>query len=324
MRTNIAIIRDHSGSMGHLASPALRDYNSILRTLKESSVGDSFLTVVECKGSAILKERNLPLHATIGLSTYHTSDNTPLYDSINMAINELSTHDGDGVANLLMVITDGEENASREINAGRLKQKITDLQATDRWTFTFRVPRGYGTKIIFELGLHSGNVITWEQNEESLNESSKATAFATQSYFATRATGKTSVNTFYANPADVSGINTKLDDLSKKYDRYTITPHQDGISIKDFCTEKTGKYELGRVYYSLNKAEKVQPNKDIIIRNTATDEMYGGHNARTLLSLPTVGDIRLAPGNMGKYEVYVRSTSNNRKLYAYNNVLVRK
>jgi len=71
------------------------------------------------------------------------------------------------------------------------------------------------------------------------------------------------------------------------------------------------------------KTEKVQPNKDLIIRDTNNGSMFGGNNARNLLGLPTVGEIRLAPGNMGNYEVYVRSTSNNRKLYANSNVLVR-
>ena len=322
MRTNIAIIRDHSGSMSGLRHKALADYNTLLQTLKDSSVGESFITVVEADGIATVKERSVPLYNAFPLTRYQAQGSTPLYDAVDAAILELSKFDGPGVANLILVITDGQENASR-INHEVLSDKIRNLQNTDRWTFTFRVPRGYGNKLINTLGLHSGNLIEWDQTEADLERSTRDTVAGTQSYFAARSVGKTSVNTFYANPADVKGIEKALDDVSSKYKKYTIDPYQDGISIKDFTIEKIGKYELGRVFYSLNKTEKVQPNKDIAIRDTANGAIYAGPQARTLLGLPTTGEIKLAPGNMGRYEVFVRSTSNNRKLYANNGVLVR-
>lgn len=323
MRTNIAIIRDHSGSMGSLARKALADYNTLLQTLKDSSVGESFLTVVEADGISTVRERSVHLYNVFPLNTYKTNGSTPLYDAVDDAIQELSKYDGPSVANLVLVITDGQENASRKINAINLGAKIRGLQATDRWTFTFRVPRGYAKYLSSTLGLHEGNIIEWDQTEADLERSTKATVAGTQSYFTARATGRTSVNTFYANPADVQNIDRTLTDVSTKFKRYTIDPYQDGISIADFCVQKIGKYELGRVYYSLNKPEKVQQNKDLIIRDTNNGAMYGGAQARGLLGLPISGDIKLAPGNMGKYEVFVRSTSNNRKLYANNAVLVK-
>lgn len=323
MKTNIAIIRDHSGSMSHLRNAALNDFNSLLASLKQSAVGETNLSVIECGGTNRFTHNLIPLHNVPPISYYTAQGGTPLFDAVQLAINSLSANDhGDNVANLVMVITDGEENQSG-ITPSVLKNNIVNLQNSDRWTFTFRVPKGYGAQLRQKLGLHSGNVIEWEQNEKSLYESSVATQSATTKYFAARSVGKTSVNTFYANPADITNIQKKLTDVSNKYKRHTISPHQDGISIQDFCIEKTGKYELGRVFYSLNKSEKVQPNKDIVIRDTVTGEMYGGDEARNLIGLPQVGTVTLAPGNMGKYEVFIRSTSNNRKLYANNGVLVR-
>lgn len=322
MRTNIAIVRDHSGSMGHLRNQALKDYNTLLQTMKESSVGDSYLTVVECDGVARVMERSINLQGAVPLNFYTTRGGTPLYDSVDAAINELSRFDGPDVANLVLVITDGEENQSR-LTAAALKTKIVGLQNTDRWTFTFRVPKGYGARLINLLGLSSGNVIEWEQTEADLDRSTRHTMSGTQSYFAARSVGKTSVQNFYANPADVKGLEAKLDDVSSKYKRYVIGPYQDGISISDFCIEKTGKYDLGRVHYSLTKTEKVQQNKDIVIRDTVKGSVYAGKNARALLGLPEVGEIKLSPGNMGQFEVFVRSTSNNRKLYANTAVLVK-
>jgi len=325
MRTNIAIVKDHSGSMSRLSVAARKDYDNLIQSLKTNAVGPTFLTVVEFSYNSKVVRKNEPLENVPSYSPpYHAGGNTALYDAINDAINALRLYDkGPDVANLLLIITDGAENASHT-SAIQLREQIKNLQNTDRWTFTFRVPKGYGSKMTRELGLYAGNLIEWEQTEDALERSSMHTASATKSYFNARSVGKTSVNTFYANPADVANkIQTSLDDVSKKFKRHTIQPHQDGISIQDFCIEKVGVYKLGHVYYSLNKTEKIQPNKDIIIRDTALDVMYAGTQARNLLGIPTVGEIKLAPGNMGKYEVYIRSTSNNRKLYANNNVLVK-
>jgi ADP-heptose:LPS heptosyltransferase len=40
-------------------------------------------------------------------------------------------------AYLVIVISDGEENASKHWSASRLKERIDELQATNRWTFVY-------------------------------------------------------------------------------------------------------------------------------------------------------------------------------------------
>jgi hypothetical protein len=41
-----------------------------------------------------------------------------------------------------MVITDGEDNNSRKYSGVAIGSIIRTLQATDKWTFVFRVPKG--------------------------------------------------------------------------------------------------------------------------------------------------------------------------------------
>jgi hypothetical protein len=60
----------------------------------------------------------------------------------------------------------------------------------------------------------------------------------------------------------------------------------------------------------------VQPQKAIVLREPITGRIYSGHPARQLLGLPTDGTTRakVTPGMMSKYQVFVQSTSVNRKL----------
>jgi hypothetical protein len=49
--------------------------------------------------------------------------------------------------------------------------------------------------------------------------------------------------------------------------------------------------------------------------------VYGGDQARDLLGLPRGQSIKLVPGRSGDYEVYVQSTSINRRLIPGTQVL---
>jgi hypothetical protein len=51
-----------------------------------------------------------------------------------------------------------------------------------------------------------------------------------------------------------------------------------------------------------------------LIRDKTTGSVYAGRDARDLLKLPVVGSCKLIPGDHGNFEVFIQSTSINRKL----------
>lgn len=331
--TYIALVRDHSGSMRGLTNAALNDYNLTVDGIRQSVTEEgqkAFVSVVECgvghTATTRLVNANVPIENLPAQKDYIANGSaTPLWDSVGMAIESIENnpHRNDlTTAFLVMIITDGEENASKKWSATSISAKIKELQATDRWTFAFRVPKGSKSNLV-RLGIPAGNIMEWEQTERALNEAAVVQSSSVGAYFSARTRGVTSVNTFYANVGDLSTakIDNSLDEITAKIKRQVVSPHQDGIMIKDFCTEKFGKYAIGSAYYQLTKTEKVQPSKDLIILDKNTNKVYGGPSARSLLGLPQSGEIRLAPGNFGHYEVYVKSTSINRKLYDGNAVI---
>lgn len=331
--THVAIVRDHSGSMSGLKRAALADYNltadGILQSHQETS-DPVYVSVVECgvgpTGTTRLVNASVPIQNLPRPSDYLANGgSTPLWDAVGLAIDTIEAapdRDVLGTAFLVMVITDGHENSSKIWTASKVADRIRKLQATDKWTFAFRVPVG-SKRVLTSLGIPEGNIMEWEQTNEALQRSSVVQASSVGSYFAARSTGRTSVNTFYADAANLSTkqIDNALDEVTSRIKRQVVGPHQDGIQIRDFCTEKFGKYQLGSAYYQLVKTEKVQPSKDLIILDKNTLKAYGGPSARALLGLPQSGEIRVAPGNFGNYEVYVKSTSVNRKLYEGNAVV---
>jgi hypothetical protein len=101
-----------------------------------------------------------------------------------------------------------------------------------------------------------------------------------------------------------------------------IYPVNERITIESFFESERGVYDKGCAFYQLTKTEKeVQDYKMIVIRDRNTGDVFAGVNARNLLNLPTSGTIRLAPGNHGKWDIFIQSTSTNRILLPGTSVL---
>lgn len=213
-RQYIGISRDHSGSMAHLASYAQKDYNDLLNSIKNASTVQNiptWLSVVECgrpETPVNVEKVNVPINTVQPMYIYPVGGNTPLFDSIGKLIETLEStpdaHDPE-VSFLVMVITDGEENASI-IWRNSLNEKIAQLQRTNRWSFTFRVPKGYAVPLSTTFGVPRNNIIEWEQTIEGITKSSVYTMNSMETFYAGRAMGATATMDFYSEPKKDDGI----------------------------------------------------------------------------------------------------------------------
>jgi hypothetical protein len=96
------------------------------------------------------------------------------------------------------------------------------------------------------------------------------------------------------------------------------------MEIATFIARTTGKpYVKGTVFYQLTKTEKaVQDYKKIMIRDKHSGHIFEGAAARQMLGLPRYGDVRLIPGNTGNFDVFIQSTSSNRKVKSGSTLLL--
>jgi hypothetical protein len=337
-KTYIGFSRDHSGSMQLLAKNAARAYNSEVNAIKESASRenqDVIISVVKCGSGreGIVKREivnsNISMLQPMAEHLYEAKANsTPLFDSVGELIEILSAvpdADNNDVAFLINVITDGEENSSRYWNGRKLGEKIRELQATDRWTFVFRVPHGYGRKLA-SFGIPEGNILEWEQTQRGIEVASQHTQAAYGEYFKQRTMGVRSVKNFYStdmSKVSVSQVKANLIDISNEIKLFAVQPNENGMMIRPFVESKLGSPMLkGAAFYQLSKPEKeVQSYKQICIVDKKSGAVYSGAGARDLLGLPHYGTVKIVPGNHGQYDIFIQSTSVNRKLIAGTQVL---
>lgn len=327
MKQYIGIVRDHSGSMYMLKSAAITDYNNTIKAIKNAAQGNdvpTVVSVVEIGGGGVQQVvQNSNINAVGEIATYYTDGGTPLFDGVAALVKNFESIGKEaGSTFLIMAITDGEENQSRSDWAKDIKENLKKLQLTDRWTFVFRVPRGYA-KHLTRLGIPSGNIQEWETSERGLQESSAITAASVSSYYGGVSRGVTSTQKFFVNMDKIkpNQVNAAMKNIS---DEVAIFPVAKKSDISSFVTLKTKQqYVKGTGFYQLSKPEKiVQDYKLIVVRNQKTGAVYAGGDARSLLGLPDTGNISLRPGNHGDWDVFIQSTSSNRILFPGTSALI--
>lgn len=337
----IGISRDHSGSMSSIATAAARDYNNNINSIREANEAekqDTIVSVVKCGVNSALNgiEREISLSTVSRLQAlnenYYGANGsyTPLFDSVGDLIEQFeSVPDAKdpNVSFLIMVITDGQNNRSYNWDGPRLARKIAELQATDHWTFIFRVPRpGYGINYkqdLVRMGIPEGNILEWDQTTRGVEVASQATNVAFRSFYKSRSLGATSSKGFYTT--DMSAVSkqtvkAKLQDISNEVEFFSVA-HQ--TEIRPFVESQTGDTMVkGGAFYQLTKKEdEVQDYKQIAIRDKKSGKVYSGVEARNILGLPHNGTVKVAPGNHGAYDIFIQSTSVNRKLLPGTQVL---
>jgi hypothetical protein len=228
------------------------------------------------------------------------------------------------VSFVVFTTTDGAENASKKYTGDSIARLIKKLQMTDRWTFVFRVPQGYKSNLT-RYGIPEGNIQEWEQSERGMLQSTVATKSAFRGLYAAKLRGVNATDKFFADLSSVTlkEVKTNLVDISNEVDVYEVDARNDGVEIRDFVEAQGLVYSKGCAFYQLVKTEKVQGYKQIAIRVKATGEVYSGFAARQMLGLGN-DDAKVAPDSdaYSKYEIYVQSTSFNRKLTQGTNLMV--
>jgi hypothetical protein len=332
----IGFINDHSGSMSSLAKAAIVDYNVTIGAVKDAASREMLDTIVSVVGvgvgnSGYGTERQVVIsnpHVLKPVTSWSTDGGTPLYDGIGNMIElfeSLPDYGNPNVSFLVLTTTDGQEMHSKKYSADTLARKIAGLQANGRWTFVFRVPEGKSNTITDRLGVSRENIQEWGTTTEGMAKSTAATVQAFDKFYATRAAGKTSSTVFYA---DASAVSTKvlqstLKDISKEVSLYVVPKEDAGIEIRPFVLKHRMEYLKGSAFYQLTKTEaRVQETKLILIRERAyPNRVYSGTEARQMIGLPTKGNVRLHPGDHGNFDLFIQSTSINRKLVGETGVI---
>lgn len=251
--TEIAFILDRSGSMGHLTESTISGFNEFLEKQKNLP-GEAKLTTVLFDNAYELLHNAVDIKEVRPLTTneYWTRGCTALYDAVGKTIDDIgvrlaATPEEERPSKVIVVITtDGYENASCEYSQADVKNKITHQTEKYSWEFIFLGANIDSEEVASNIGICSANTADYIASDagafmmfsavdaavksvrstgsvsadwsDSLNDTSDATLSSAKSY--TDADAKVTVLS-----TDADGIITSINDrnvISSDNDRNTI------------------------------------------------------------------------------------------------------
>ena len=141
MKAMLVLILDRSGSMGGRESDVIGGVNKFLVD-QRAVPGEAVVAMVRFDSEAIERFRPMgPLEACLPLTLadYQPRGGTPLLDAVGRTIVEL---DEDWKREqpercIVVIVTDGHENASKEYKRERIKQMIESREKSGLWSFMY-------------------------------------------------------------------------------------------------------------------------------------------------------------------------------------------
>ena len=170
------IILDESGSMESIKSTIIGGFNELVQTIqgieKQFPEQEHFISFITFNGLGH-KLLHFMDPATkleqINHRSYRPDASTPLFDAMGYSINKLkqSLQEQTDYNVLVTILTDGEENASREFSGSDIKKLVEELKQ-NRWTFTYIGTDHDVEKIAFSLSIN--NTMVFEKNEADIKK----------------------------------------------------------------------------------------------------------------------------------------------------------
>lgn len=150
-KTYYQLILDRSGSMSVCIEETVNGVNSQIQRIRELS--ERFPEQELITSLCLFNHKLTPVWdrirqadlREITFSEYRPDGNTALLDAIGKSIRHLQKTIGEEVSHdeasvVVVIFTDGYENASQEFSHNQIASLIRELELTDKWSFSYIVP----------------------------------------------------------------------------------------------------------------------------------------------------------------------------------------
>lgn len=204
--TYIGFVQDHSGSMERNKKLAVDNFNEQrAKLLKEDDeTMDNLVTIVEFDDDIHCNVDNMPISEVKKLDNWWVGGMTALYDAIAFCINnikkKMDTDTREDKAALVIIQTDGAENASSDYEGEegrmRINKLINELEDTKHWTFVF-LGENIDKAIAMGMGFKSANIMSHKSGKENVTKAYGVTQDSLSTYYSARKMGATYSMNFY-------------------------------------------------------------------------------------------------------------------------------
>jgi uncharacterized protein YegL len=170
--TSINVVIDKSGSMGHLVSDTIGGFNRFLAEQKAEPGTASFSLCLFSVDNKLTHYNDINEVQDLNYETYAPGGGTALLDALGKTINEVGTklaalpEEERPSKVVVVVITDGEENSSKEFTKSQIKEMISHQEEKYNWSFSFMGANMDSVKEGSTIGVRTANAVNYSASSK--------------------------------------------------------------------------------------------------------------------------------------------------------------
>ena len=188
-RIELVMILDKSGSMHGLEADTIGGLNAMIEKEKKLGIDVRVTTVLfNDKMDRLYEHREIRSVRPLTERTYETGGTTALLDAVGDTIlhmEQSGAADRQGTKVIVVIITDGMENASTEFTKAKVKELISDKQEKAGWDFIYLGANIDAAEEADAIGVRKANAVTYKNTSSGV----RANYDAVGVYVAERASG---------------------------------------------------------------------------------------------------------------------------------------
>lgn len=162
----VLFVLDESGSMESCKKATIDGFNEQLQELKKTSDIKTLVSLVKFSSDVQTVFWNKPLEEVDELSneTYSPNGMTAMLDAVGQGVSRLRNDtptDTDDVSFLVIIVSDGAENSSREYTEESVANIITKCKEDKAWTITYMGANQDLSEVSKSLNIPMGNMMLY-------------------------------------------------------------------------------------------------------------------------------------------------------------------
>ena len=164
-RAEVLMVLDKSGSMYDMTNDTIGGFNSMIQKYRDMKLPVRVTTVLFNDKSKVLHDRqDINTVRELTGDDYTASGSTALLDALGQSITRLSevpdVKEGKDTQVVVVIITDGQENSSKEYKKSTVKNIIEDMQKKG-WKFMFLGANIDAVSEAGSLGIDTNNAVKY-------------------------------------------------------------------------------------------------------------------------------------------------------------------
>ena len=189
MKTDIHFVLDRSGSMWDILNDTIGGFNQFVSSQQDDPNGECYLNLYQFdhEYQIVYQNKNIKEVELLNKETFQPRGNTALLDAIGRTISSIpykklenkniekniennnneNDNDKDKDKIIFVILTDGEENSSKEFSYNTISKMIEEREK-DGWEFVFLGANQDAIKTAGGLGIKQNSAMTYAQTPQNV------------------------------------------------------------------------------------------------------------------------------------------------------------